>query len=513
MKSFRWLLILFCPVLFFACSKEKSFEQGSGTTYTAEWEFSEANNFFKGKMDTAYLEVFAGVNVLFLEGTSDDGKGFLNIAVPNINLSAPGTYKTPNVIFDYSKSTGVIYESDVTAINDFTLEVTSIDSAGVKGVFSGKVKDSLGAAKTITNGKFSAKLHRVNIQPPATGQVSFWSKNSCAGGPISVTINNQTQSITSFTASAPANCGAAGAANFTLPPGSYNWKAKCAGDSLTGVVQVTANGCVKAEVVFTQGTAAQYLLVSSGGNCSSIQVGGTYIKDKPLGDTNFIVVQVNVTTVGAYNITTNSMNGFSFAATGNFSNTGIQPVTLRATGTPQNATSTSFTVTGGASSCSFAVPVINPTTAPDLNKWSFTQGTKNYSGTFPDGGYFDDDYLGFGKGLDLFGEIPNTDSLFDLYIQFPASASAPIPGTYTTTTAPLDPVTHEFILFNNATQLPIYASKNYFTVPGTATITIIITSYDASTKVVRGTFSGTAYGPTGAVVPITNGKFAATVEF
>ena len=131
--------------------------------------------------------------------------------------------------------------------------ITKIDSVSVSGTFTGKVLDSLGAPKTIVDGKFSAKLHNPSNPPPVgNGQLTFWAKQSCAaGGNITVKLNNnQTGVITAFTANEPA-CGATGTASFTLPAGVYNWKANCGtSDSTSGVVTVQSNQCVKLEVVF-----------------------------------------------------------------------------------------------------------------------------------------------------------------------------------------------------------------------------------------------------------------------
>jgi hypothetical protein len=598
MKLLRLLLVLMTPVLFFACSKEKSFEQGSGTTVN-QWEFTEGSKLFKGRVDTAYIvELGGSTKGLLFQGTSDDGTGLLGIGISGFNPSSPATYKTPNVQFEYVKSTGVIYENDLAAVGEFTLEVTAIDSVNVTAVFNGKVKDSTGAVKTITNGKFKARFRNTatttgdgqatfwaknsctaggNISitlsnsqtgaistfaatapacgaagtasftipagsyawkakcgssdstagvitvaanqctkqevvfgaAPTTGQVSFWAKNSCtAGGNITVKINNQNGTITAFTATAPANCTAAGNANFTLPTGTYTWKAFCGSDSLSGNVIVAASQCAKVEVVYATGTPAQYALV----NCGAIQVNGTYIAGKPLGDTNNVVVQVNVTAIGSYSISTTTINGYTFSKTGNFTTTGTQNITLNGSGTPVAAGSNTFTSTAGTSACNFNVTVVNAPTGGTLNTWSFTQGTKTYSGTFPSGGDFGDDFLGFGKALDMFGEIPNTDTTFDLYIQFPASATQPIPGSYVTNPDLFNSNTSDLYMYD--TNVDIFYVKDFPPLPPTTpTLTIVITSYSATTKIAKGTFSGTAWNSAGSIVPITNGKFEAFVNF
>jgi hypothetical protein len=610
MKLLRLLLVLLSPMLLFlGCKKEKSIESGGASA--SQWEFTEGSNNFHGKVDTAYkTEIAAGVTALMLEGTSDDGTGQLTLGILGLTPTGVGVYQTPVVLFDYTKGTGTVYQNDITATGQFTIEITRMDSASVTGVFSGKVKDSLGAQKTITNGKFSARFGSSNnpggtgqitvwskagcgtgtgpikvelvssiatisssvtaftatepacgaagtatFNVPAgtytrraicgtdtasqvitvaagqciksevvfgaqaqTGQASFWAKASCsAGGNITVRLSNsQTGTISSFTPAAPTNCTASGNANFTLPAGSYTWVAKCgATDSITGSLTVLASQCAKVEVIFPSGPAAQYTLVSTSGNCSNFQVHGTYFAGKPLSpDTNTVTVQVNVTAIGSYIVNTNTVNGYSFSASGNFTNLGVQTITLKSLGTPVTTGTNSFLVTAGSSTCSFAVTVLaQPATT--LNKWSFTDATlqRNYSGDF-DFGIFADDFFGFGKALGMTGGIATSDTAFDLYIQFPATATQPIPGTYVTDPDIQSSNTSYVDLYNGSTLDEYYYVKMTLAgPPPDVKMTIIIASYDPATKIVKGTFSGKAWNRAGQIINITNGKFEAEVTF
>jgi len=54
------------------------------------------------------------------------------------------------------------------------------------------------------------------------------------------------------------------------------------------------------------------------------------------------VINVNVERLGTYNITTNTNNGVTFSASGNFTTTGIQTIVLNASGTPTNAITSSM---------------------------------------------------------------------------------------------------------------------------------------------------------------------------
>ena len=256
MKTLRLVLLTFSIfAILYSCQKEKSFETGGNGGVKTDWEFKE-NKVYKGKIDTAYIEDFGTpVKTLFLEGTSTDGKEILSIQVIGVNPSSVATYQTPNVLFQYISISAALYTSDITATGDFTVVITKIDSISVTGTFTGKVKDTANASKTIVEGKFTAKLKNSSAPQP-NGQLTFWAKSSCtAGGNITVKLaNNQTAAITSFTSTEP-GCNATGTATFSLPPGSYTWQAKCGThDSTSGVLTVVSNVCTKQEVAFGPAT-------------------------------------------------------------------------------------------------------------------------------------------------------------------------------------------------------------------------------------------------------------------
>ena len=101
--------------------------------------------------------------------------------------------------------------------------------------------------------------------------------------------------------------------------------------------------------------SAVYTFGGGGGNCTSAVVNGTYEVGVPLDASNTVVVQVNVTTAGTYNVSTISLNGISFTGTGTFSATGTQFMTLTGSGTPlANGT---FSYIPGNAGCIFSVLV------------------------------------------------------------------------------------------------------------------------------------------------------------
>jgi hypothetical protein len=98
--------------------------------------------------------------------------------------------------------------------------------------------------------------------------------------------------------------------------------------------------------------------VSAELTCTGTTITGTYSTDVVLDTTNLIRLQVNVTTAGAYTISTNTANGIRFSGTGTLSFTGPQTITLAGSGIPLNQGDFTFSITGA--SCSFTITVNKP---------------------------------------------------------------------------------------------------------------------------------------------------------
>ncbi len=91
------------------------------------------------------------------------------------------------------------------------------------------------------------------------------------------------------------------------------------------------------------------------GNCMPAIVGGVYIAGQSTGDSNYIEVGVNVTRVGKYTITTDTVNGYSFKAIGDFFTTGTVQVKLVCFGKPNAVNTDYFHIKYDSSLC--VVPV------------------------------------------------------------------------------------------------------------------------------------------------------------
>ena len=110
------------------------------------------------------------------------------------------------------------------------------------------------------------------------------------------------------------------------------------------------------------GTPAVYTLGGDPGNCTGVVLAGTYMAGLPTGASNTATVDVNVTSIGSYSLSTTTANGVKFSASGNFtSTTNPQTVVLRAnTATPPAQGPFDYIITGASTTCKFTVTYAPP---------------------------------------------------------------------------------------------------------------------------------------------------------
>lgn len=245
------------------------------------------------------------------------------------------------------------------------------------------------------------------------------------------------------------------------------------------------------------GTAAVYGLTSSA--CVNANVQGTYTKGIALTSANKVVLDVNVTTPGVWNVSTSTVNGMVFSGSGTFTSTGAQTITLQGSGTPVSSGSSTIPVTAGTSSCGFGLTVAPSTGGSTINDadsaWQFSQGNKFFHGSFDDV-HFDTDTLS------IIGSDATGDTLILVNVMFPGHTI--VPGTYSTKAGNAAFV---FITATGGGSI-IYAATPAFQV---VNLQITISFYDAATKIVQGTFTGTILNASGAIVNLTGGKFKAVI--
>ncbi len=117
------------------------------------------------------------------------------------------------------------------------------------------------------------------------------------------------------------------------------------------------NSCQKEYVLDTDGNSIGTLKANAAGDCLPSNVNGIYKADTVLTALNYIDVQINISTPGAYNIYSDSLNGYSFKKAGTINATGLQTIRLYGTGQPLVAGANIFTITYGTSSCKITVNV------------------------------------------------------------------------------------------------------------------------------------------------------------
>lgn len=119
----------------------------------------------------------------------------------------------------------------------------------------------------------------------------------------------------------------------------------------------TTKKCTFALTVLPAGgtTNAVYTMAGNPNACVTFTSAGTYNAGTAMNGSNTVNMDVIVATTGSYTISTNTVNGVTFRATGSFSATGTRTVQLSGIGTPTATGSFTYTVTGGSSSCTFSI--------------------------------------------------------------------------------------------------------------------------------------------------------------
>ncbi|MFT3909850.1 MAG: hypothetical protein QM737_10525 [Ferruginibacter sp.] len=112
----------------------------------------------------------------------------------------------------------------------------------------------------------------------------------------------------------------------------------------------------------TQSGSAEFTMDGEPLPCTTPLISGDYVVDSVLTNANTVTINVNVTTIGDYTISTGLINGIQFVGTGVFSATGPQTITLFGTGIP--AAVITSTYTPGLHGCSFQITPVTAIVMP-----------------------------------------------------------------------------------------------------------------------------------------------------
>jgi hypothetical protein len=125
-------------------------------------------------------------------------------------------------------------------------------------------------------------------------------------------------------------------------------------------------------------------LQDSAGNCSPIQVYGTYKETDTLTSDNHLIIEANFTNIGYYRIYSDTLNGFYFNVSGYAFSTGIKQLTIYGYGKPLLPINTNFKLHFGNKICLFTVLNDNPNIQTNTNNDYFpttTNSTWTYDNT------------------------------------------------------------------------------------------------------------------------------------
>jgi len=138
-----------------------------------------------------------------------------------------------------------------------------------------------------------------------------------------------------------------------------------------------SGGCSFSITIAPPPPPASFTFNGAPGSCTAPAINGSYAASVALTSSNTIILGVNVTVAGLYSVTTNSDNGVTFSASGIFSGTGAQTITLTSTNTPTAGGTFSYTPSGG---CSFDITYASgPPPPPDFIKCTIDGVTKDFN--------------------------------------------------------------------------------------------------------------------------------------
>ncbi|HEU4632459.1 MAG TPA: hypothetical protein VFS22_00650 [Flavisolibacter sp.] len=272
-----------------------------------------------------------------------------------------------------------------------------------------------------------------------------------------------------------------------------------------------ANGCTFSVTVGSNSGGASgtaiYSLNGGTSSCTGAVLNGVFTAGTATSSANNVILNVNVSQVGTYTISTNSVNGISFTGTGSFTTTGAQTVVLTASGTP--TVSGTFGYVPGSNGCSFDVPVGQGSNSGGSSE-SYLRckigGTLINFNTSLVGYYVSPPSAGIPYSISVQGKNSDVNgSPEELWVTV-TNPTAPSTGIYNNRTfsTPTTDRGAQVALYPTGFPNPFWSSSVF----NANTLTVNISS--VSTSGATGTFQGTIYegngiGPT--TKQVTEGEF------
>jgi len=347
---------LFFSMLFTSCTKEYSVESGllpgsagGGTqTGTAQFTWSGAPG---------------GCSAFVVNGNYAAGSALnaSNTVILEVDVTTPGTY-----VVTTGTANGISFSGSGT----FTTTGTQILTLTGSGTPTTAGTNSFVPG---TNG-CSFSITTITAGPPAVFTLAG-APNACTTPTINGVYPAGTALGSSNTVQLAVNVTTAGNYNITsaivngfsfsgsgtLALGNQTITLQGSGTPTSpgpAVFTPVSGGCSFTINVTTAGGTSVYTLAGSPVACTAAVVAGSYTTGVPLGAGNTITVTADVTTAGTYSISTNTVNGMTFSASGTLAVGTGQPIVLTGSGTPTAAGTNSLAV--GTNGCTVQVTTVDP---------------------------------------------------------------------------------------------------------------------------------------------------------
>ncbi|MDQ2862478.1 MAG: hypothetical protein M3R50_02300 [Bacteroidota bacterium] len=239
------------------------------------------------------------------------------------------------------------------------------------------------------------------------------------------------------------------------------------------------------------------------GNCNDAIVNGIYQIAAKLDASDSVDILVNVIKPGPFNLQSTTVNGMSFAAAGNFLNAGNYTITLKGSGTPIAVGTFTLPITSNGNTCSFEIDVNGAATSGDLF-WQYTVEGNVQKGVL------DSAIRSIGNNA-----LYPANVIYELEAYGRANGS---PGAPITFQIDLNRINN---VLSTGSYIPaILGSRDFTGYVGHAdftgnlsasndqpSFTIVVTSYDTTSRLVEGTFSGPVIDHLGQTHTMTDGSF------
>ncbi len=368
-KHFFYWMALFL-VIGIGCQKELSFE-GTNTPAKGSLQADVTGDCLPKTINGTY---FAGVALVADTNTITVAVNVITtgsyvITTDTVNgyfFRATGTFTTPGVNNVTLRSNGTPFAS---GINNF---VVTFDSTVCDIQISVLPAGGGGPAVfTLVNGGTPANCASAVVNGTYTKDVAVTGANS-----VNISVNVTTVGTYTITATGGGLTFSKTAAFITTGVQTVNLPATGT-PTIAGANTITFAApfasCSFSVNVINPGGPAVGTLGGAPSACTPSTVSGIYVVGGALNTTNKVQIELNVTTAGTYNITSNTVTGFSFAATGSINVGNNQLIDLAGTGTPTTAGPQVFTVTFGSSTCTFTVNVLPNDYLPRTtnSNWSY----------------------------------------------------------------------------------------------------------------------------------------------